>query len=288
MDANYNQPLVVICGPTASGKSSIALDLASQKTGEIICADSRTIYKGMDIGTAKPTKKEQNTIPHHLLDVVEPGERFTVYDFQQRAKESIKKIRANGRLPILVGGTGLYIDSIIFDYEFPLQENKQNDKFTDFSLNELQRYCLKNNISLPENSKNKRYIINSILRNNESGKKRSQPIDNTMIIGITANKEELIERITSRTEHMFERGVVEEAKKLGEIYGWENEAMTGNIYPLLKQYLDGTMTRHEVIAKFIVLDKRLAKRQMTWLKRNSFIHWSEREEALGILLKALA
>lgn len=286
MGAKYNQPLVVICGPTASGKSAIALELAQLKSGEIICADSRTIYKGMDIGTAKPTKEEQAQIPHHLVDVVEPGERFTVYDFQQHAKDSIKKIRENGHLPILVGGTGLYIDSVIFDYTFPSQK-EQHNSFTQLSLIELQEYCMKNNISLPENYKNKRYIINTILRNNENGKKRSHPVENTIIVGITTNKEELIERITSRTEHMFECGVVEEAKKLGGIYGWEHEAMTGNIYPLLKRYLDGTMTREEVLRQFIMLDWRLAKRQITWLKRNSFIHWISREDALPFLLKLL-
>jgi tRNA dimethylallyltransferase len=236
----------------------------------------------------KPTKKEQANIPHHLLDVVEPGERFTAYDFQQYAKDSIKKIRANGHLPILVGGTGLYIDSVIFDYKFPLQEKGCHNRFIHLSLKELQIYCMKNNISLPENDKNKRYIINTILRSNKRGKKRSQPIDNTIIVGITTKKEELIERITVRTEHMFECGVVEEAKKLGEIYGWEHEAMTGNIYPLLKQYLDGTMTREEVLRQFITLDWRLAKRQVTWLKRNSFIHWVKREDALPFLLKTLA
>ena len=118
MDTTNSQPLVVICGPTASGKSEIAMHLARQKNGEIICADSRTIYKYMDIGTAKPSLQDQREVPHHLLDIVEPGQRFTVVDFKSRALGVIADMRKRGKLPILVGGTGLYIDSIIYDYQF--------------------------------------------------------------------------------------------------------------------------------------------------------------------------
>ena len=112
------QPLVVIAGPTASGKSELAMKLAERFNGEIICADSRTIYKNMDIGTAKPTKLDQKAITHHLLDMIEPGELFSVYDFQQQAKAAINAIRSSGKLPIMVGGTGLYIDSVVFYYYF--------------------------------------------------------------------------------------------------------------------------------------------------------------------------
>lgn len=111
-------PLVVITGPTASGKTSLAMEVAKLFNGEIICADSRTIYKGMDIGTAKPTKKEQAAIPHHIIDVVEPNQSFTVADFKELALKAIDDITKRGKLPIMVGGTGLYIDSVIFDYQF--------------------------------------------------------------------------------------------------------------------------------------------------------------------------
>ena len=111
-------PLVVIAGPTASGKTALAIRLAERYDGEIICADSRTIYKGMDIGTAKPSAEEQARVPHWGLDIVEPGERFTVADFKAYAERKIQEIRERDRIPFLVGGTGLYIDAVIFDFQF--------------------------------------------------------------------------------------------------------------------------------------------------------------------------
>lgn len=113
-----SRPLIVIVGPTASGKTTLAIELARRLDGEIICADSRTVYKGMDIGTAKPTEEEQLFVPHHLLDVVDPGERFTVADFKRLANEAIIDIIGRGKVPIMVGGSGLYIDAVLFDYKF--------------------------------------------------------------------------------------------------------------------------------------------------------------------------
>ena len=278
MDTKYQQPLVVICGPTASGKTATALQLAHKYNGEIICADSRTVYKGMDIGTAKPSQEEQQEVTHHLLDVVWPGDRFTAYDFQQLAFKAIEDIRSRNKLPIIVGGTGLYIDSVIFNYQFPAQVPlKVRSRYEKMSIEELHKYCTKNNIKLPENHKNKRYLINSIVRKSNNNSDNNTIIDNIIIVGITTNKEELKQRIMQRAEHMFDRGIVDEAKKLGKIYGWNNEAMTGNIYPLVKECIDGNLSYEKVIDKFTTLDWQLARRQITWLKRNSHIQWMPRD-----------
>ena len=278
MASNSDKPLLVIVGPTASGKSDLAMKVATKYDGEIICADSRTIYRGMDIGTAKPSAEEQKQVPHHSLDVVSPGDRFTVYDFQQLAFRAIEDIRSRNKLPVMVGGTGLYIDSVIFNYQFPKQiPLKTRLRYEGMSTEELYKYCIKNNIKLPENYKNKRHLINSIVRKNDNNSSNNRIIDNIIIVGITTSKEELKQRIIQRAEHMFDQGVVDEAKKLGEIYDWNNEAMTGNIYPLIKKYIDDNLSYEEVIDKFTTLDWQLAKRQITWLKRNSHIQWMTKD-----------
>ena len=267
-------PLVVIVGPTASGKTSAAISLAKEFGGEIICADSRTVYKGMDVGTAKPTTEEQAGIPHWGLDLVEPGEYFTAADFKEYAQAKIAEIRARGHVPFLVGGTGLYIDAILFDYQFgPAADPEKRIELEKMSLEELHEYCRKNNISLPENVLNKRYVIRAIEQKSINTKRRTEPIDNCIVVGISTNRAELRTRIVKRGEQIFDSGVVEEATLLGKKYGWENEAMTGNIYPIVRSYLKGRMSYSEMVDKFTILDWRLAKRQLTWLKRNKFIRW---------------
>ena len=273
-DESLNLPLVVIAGPTASGKTSLAIKIAKKFNGEIICADSRSIYKGMDIGTAKPNKLEQSEVPHWGLDLVNPDEYFSVADFKKYALEKIEEIRSRGNIPFLVGGTGLYIDSIIFDYQFGGKaDSDKREKLNNMSISQLLEYCNKNNIQLPENSQNKRYIIRNIERNGDTLKRRQNPIDNVIIVGITTEKAVLRKRIEQRIEQLFDDGAVKEAKILGEIYGWDGEAFKGNVYPLARLYILGFITFEEMRIKLITLDWRLAKRQLTWLRRNSFIQW---------------
>ncbi len=284
-----NAPLIVIAGPTASGKSALAIELAQQFDGEIICADSRTIYKHMDIGTAKPSAEEQVLVPHWGLDLVEPGQPFSAADFKQYALQKIDEIRARGHVTFLVGGTGLYIDAIIFDYQFGEPADAQRrQELEKMSIQELNDYCIKNNVKLPENTQNKRYLIRAIEQNGINTTRTSTTIDNCIVVGIATENETLKSRIKARSEHLFETGMVEEAIMLGEKYGWESEAMTGNIYPLVKQFLDGELNEDELKDKFVTADWRLAKRQMTWLKRNKCIHWLSLNDARTFIVNSLS
>ena len=281
-------PLVVVVGPTASGKSALAIELAEQFNGEIICADSRTVYKYMDIGTTKPSLEDRARVPHFGLDLVEPGERFTAADFQEYANEKITEIRQRGHIPFLVGGTGLYVDGVVFDYEFLPADEVLRAKLEKLTLEELHKYCIDNNIILPENEKNKRYVIRAIERENAQAKRLQQPQHNIIIVGITTEKEILLKRIHQRSEQLFETGMVEEATMLGEKYGWESAAMTGNIYPLVHDFVQNKLSRAELQQKFETADWQLAKRQLTWLRRNPYIKWLELDYAHKYIARKLA
>lgn len=282
-------PLVVIAGPTASGKTGLAIRLAEQVGGEIISADSRAIYVGMDVGTAKPSADERARVPHWGLDLVTPGESFSAADFKAYALQKIEEIRARGHVPFLVGGTGLYIDAVLYDYQFgPRADPERRRELEKLTLEQLHDYCQKHNISLPENSRNRRYLIRAIEQNGLNNSRRSQPIEHSIIVGIATPADVLRARIEDRAEQLFDDGVVEEATLLGKKYGWESEAMTGNIYPLVRQRLEGRLTEAEMRQKFITLDWRLAKRQLTWLRRNSHITWLPLEEAYVFLRQKLA
>lgn len=271
---NREQPLIVILGPTASGKTEIALKLAEKHRGEIICADSRTIYKYLDIGTAKPTMEQLQRVKHWGLDLVDPGERFTVADFKKYAVEKIDEIRKRGNIPILVGGSGLYIDSIVFDYSFGNDTNEAlRQKLQLMSLEELQDYCKKDKIKLPENYKNKRYLIRSIEKSGMEGTKSSKPINNCIIVGITTEKTELRKNIKNRIECFFENGVIDEVKMIYDKYGWDNEAMKSNVYSVVMKYLKGDISLDDAKKATEILDNRLVKKQKTWFKRNEYINW---------------
>jgi tRNA dimethylallyltransferase len=282
-------PLVVIVGPTASGKSAAAIEFAEKYNGEIICADSRTIYKGMDIGTAKPSIEDQGRVPHWALDLVTPGERFTVADFKTYAIQKIAEIRARGHVPMLVGGTGLYVDAIILDYQFgPPADTAMREMLEQKTLQELHEYCQEHNIKLPENDKNKRYIIRAIENrtiNNSSG---TNPIDNTIIVGIATEKETLRKRIALRTTIMFAQGVLREADSLANTYGWDNEAMTGSIYRLIRKYRSNEINENQLHRQNETADWHLAKRQLTWLKRRGYIQWMPLEQVVSYLSDRLA
>ena len=282
-------PLVVITGPTASGKTSLAIRLAKQYNGEIICADSRTIYRDMDIGTAKPTMTEREVVPHWGLDLVSPGETFSAAQFKEYALQKISEIRSRGRLPFLVGGTGLYIDAVIFDFQFGAPPDPTlRHELEKRTVAELQYYCSIHNIKLPENDKNKRHLIRAIEQKNKNNRYEFMIRDNNIVVGIATNKEILRTRIVLRSEQLFLNNVVSEAMLLARKYGWDNEAMTGNIYPLVREFLNKNITESELKRQFVVADWQLAKRQMTWLRRNPFIMWATLDSAEHYLSQLLA
>jgi tRNA dimethylallyltransferase len=288
-DIRPEPPLVVVVGPTASGKTGLAIKLAKEFNGEIISADSRAIYRGLDIGTAKPSVEEQQGIPHWGIDLVNPGERFTAADFQLYARIKIAEIRARGHVPFLVGGTGLYIDAVVYNFEFPKAGNDEarRTEFDKLSIEALHKYCADNNIGLPENKQNKRYVVANILRAGSPPKRLTQPISNTVIVGITTDKLELHQRISERSQHIFTDAAIAEALAVASKCGWGSEAMTGNIYPLIRQYLAGELSHEAAIERFIILDRQLAKRQLVWLRRSEHITWLPLGEAHTYIARLL-
>ena len=250
------QKLIVLTGPTAVGKSKLSIELAGKIGGEIISADSRAIYKGMDIGTAKPSLKEQDGVPHFGLDLVEPGERFTVADWKAYALGKIAEIQARGHVPMIVGGTGLYIDALIYDYQFGPDDGKRS------AIN-------------PQHRKD----------NEKEMTDRKELCTNYLLIGIKWPPEELRERLTARAEQMFCPELYEETKCLVEKYGFGSQAMKSNIYQFVWQYLNGEISLEKAKELFIYDDWHLAKRQITWFKRTPEINWLPLEKIYPYVIK---
>lgn len=274
-------PLIVVVGETASGKTAASIEIAKKLNGEIICADSRTIYQQMDIGTAKPLPKEQKGVPHHLLNVVRPDQKFSAAQFKRHALKCIQEISERGSIPIMVGGTGLYIDSVLYNFQFSPKPNMslrtKLEQMTDEKLTTLMHTKNINSDSL--NTKNRRHVIRAIERGSESPK-NSVLRPNTLILGITLEREVLKARIAARVERMFTEGFLEEIKHVSSTYGWEHESMTGIGYKTARDYFEGNASVEEVKAAFIRRDISLAKRQRTWFKRNSAIEWFDDPAAL--------
>ena len=282
-------PLIVIVGPTASGKSDLAIRLAERHNGEIICADSRTIYRHMDIGTAKPSKEDQARVPHWGLDLVEPGERFTAADFQAYANEKIADIRARGKVPFLVGGSGLYVDAVILEYQFSSDMTQEyRDFLTTMTLEQLHNYCKEHNVVIPHNSQNKRYVIRAIEQQGINTSRKEIPDADTYVVGIATDRELLRQCIAERAGKLFAAGMIDEALRLATTYGWDSEAMTGNIYRLVRRYSHGEVSLEELQQAFVAADWQLAKRQLTWFKRRPFIHWANLENAEQLIDQHLA
>lgn len=271
-------PLIVIVGPTGSGKTKLAIETAIKFGGEIICADSRTIYKGLDIGTAKPSLLDQNNVKHWMIDICNPDCKYSAYEFKELSCKLIEDIRRRNKIPILVGGTGLYIDAVLYDYEFP---EKSNDSLglEKMDLNSLTELLLKKDIQLPQNNKNKRHLINYYLRNGKYGSKQKQIRKDAIVVGIATERSLLKERILKRTDQMLNSGVIKEASNIADQYGWEAPGLSGNIYQTIRKYLSGEIDLFDLKLSIIKKDMDLAKRQMTWFKRNKQIVWLNLDEA---------
>ncbi len=257
-------PLIVILGPTASGKTAYAIQLARLIGGEVICADSRTVYRGMDVGTAKPTEPERAGVLHWGLDLIEPDQRYSLYDFQRYATAKIAEIRQRQHVPLLVGGSGLYINSVIYDYRLAGGDYDPTTRAELEKLppDELRRLIVKRGVKLPRDPDNKRRLIRSLERggvSNNCGHLSSR----TIVIGITMDKEKLSQRISGRAEQMLERGLIDEAERLIARYGTV-EPLRRNAYGVVAKYLVGQIHEAELIEQISAKDRQLVKKQLTW------------------------
>jgi tRNA dimethylallyltransferase len=270
---SVTRPLVVVVGETASGKSSLAVELAKRFNGEIICADSRTIYKGMDIGTAKPTPQEQAIVRHHLLDLISPDQAFSAADFKLLALQAIDEISGRGKLPIMVGGTGLYIDAVLFNFQFRQPSDPiARRALAALSVEELQDRLQLAGIALPNNPQNPRHLVRALESGGTIGT-RSELRDNTIVLGLHLGREVLQERIRRRVETMVEAGFVKEVKRVSRAYGWGAAGLQAPGYKAFRGYVEGLVDLEQAKALFVQNDLQLAKRQRTWFRRNDSIQW---------------
>ena len=276
-----NSPLIVILGPTASGKTGYAVKLARLIGGEIICADSRTVYRGMDIGTAKPTPAEQKVVPHWGLDLVNPDQRFTLYDFQHYAMAKIAEIRGRDHTPMLVGGTGLYIDSVAYRYQLDSEtiNPEKRQRLEAMSVTELKNYSIQNGIELPRDVANKRRLIRAIERGGVN-KKCSQLDRETVVIGIDSERAALRQRSRLRSKQMLDDGLIAETERLLAQYG-PVEPLRRNAYGVVERCLAGELTDDELIDQMVIADGHLVKKQLTWWRnprRAGDIMWRSLEQ----------
>lgn len=266
--------LLAIVGPTASGKTSLSIKIAKKYRGEVISADSRAIYKFMDIGTAKPTIAERAGVPHWGFDIVGPGNVFTLADYKLYADTKISEIAARGNLPIIVGGSGLYIDAVLYDFSLAPTDQTLRDELSNKTIDELKIIIIDQKLTMPENINNKRYLIRSIERG-KSMPCRKPLGKGAYVIGIKPEKAKLEQNISNRLDLMLNHDVIKEIKECADKYGWDSVAMTGGIYRSFRGYFEGTAKLEKSKRDFIRSDKALAKKQMTWLKRNPDIKWFE-------------
>ena len=289
--------VIVICGPTASGKTALSIELAKQINGEIVSCDSMQIYKEMDIGTAKPTKEEMQGIKHYLIDFVSPDERYSVADYKQDAKKAIKEILNKGKVPIIVGGTGLYVDSLIYEIEYPNIEfdeeyREKLEKEADRNgLEELYEKAKKiDSEAIKKISKNdKKRILRILEIYHATGKnKTEQEIEsrkkeveyNYKVYALKWDREKLYKRINKRVDIMIEQGLIEEVKSVYKKHSKFPTAMQGLGYKEVVEYLENKITKEEMIEKIKQETRKYAKRQMTWFRKNQQTIWLNAEDEL--------
>ncbi|MFZ2189520.1 MAG: tRNA (adenosine(37)-N6)-dimethylallyltransferase MiaA [Candidatus Magasanikiibacteriota bacterium] len=295
------QKLIVIVGPTASGKTNWALRLAQKFNGDIISADSRQIYKKMDIGTAKePGEWRRNglrktyyieDVPHHLVDFLDPGKAFTVAEFRDKAVKYVKMAHEVDKMPLLVGGTGLYVHSLVENLQIPrIPPNKKlRDSLEEKNNEELMTWLTSLDPKTAEtvDPNNKRRLIRALEVCILSGipfseqQIKGDPLFDILEIGIEVERETLYERIDNRVQKMFDLGLIKEVEiLLKQKYSWELPSMSGIGYRQFKEYFEKKISLDEVKENLKHDTRRYAKRQMTWFRRDEKIKWcKEYEEA---------
>lgn len=298
--------VIVICGPTASGKTALSIELAKRINGEVVSADSMQIYKDMDIGSAKVTKEEMQGIKHYLVDCISPDERYSVANYKLDAKKAIEEILKKGKTPIVVGGTGLYIDALIYEIEY--QDIKINESYRrelesikqNQGLEVLYERAVKidpeamKKIS-PNDSKRimrvlEIYEATGKNKTEQEAESRLKEIPyNYKVFAITMDREKLYERINKRVDIMIENGLIEEVKELLKKYKEFPTAMQALGYKEVKEYLDRKLTKQEMIDKIKQESRRYAKRQLTWFRKNKQTIWidglNDMQKNINIILE---
>lgn len=294
--------IVAIAGPTAVGKTSLALELAKEFDGEIINADSRQIYRYLDIIAGKITPEEMDAVPHYLLSIVEPGENFSVAEFQARAYRKIQDIHSRKKLPIIVGGTGMYVSALTQGYEFSdLKPNEElRSQLEEFSVKELRDKLLElePSIKLSRSESFNRHRLIRRIEKVESGIREtpiSSPRYDSLTIGLEISRIKLEERIRERVQNRLDNGAVEEVEGLRDIleetFGEDriesHMKQIGLSYYVIWRYLQDEYDYSTMIEKFVRAEMQYAKRQMTWWKKDPSIVWVPYNEALNRSLELL-
>lgn len=278
--------VIAVVGPTASGKTAFAVDLAEKIGGEIISADSRLVYKGFDIGTAKPTLDERRGIPHYMIDIAEPEVDYSAGLYVHEAKRIIEDIQSRGKVPIIAGGTGLYINILLMNYDLPKVE-------PDYELRE----ALKLEEDLPAilaeldpetaqliDKNDRKKLIRAIEIVKTTGKpiqrRKNNPEYEIEWIGLNYPRDMLYDRINRRVDLMFEAGLIDETKNLLQKHGRIPNLLYTIGYQEVIQYLDGVLTLGEAVDKLKQNTRRYAKRQLTWFRKNPAINWNVYPEKL--------
>lgn len=288
--------VIVIVGPTASGKTALSIELAKKIDGEIVSCDSMQIYKDMDIGSAKPTKEEMQGVKHYMIDIVAPNERFSVAEYKKQAEFAIEEILSKGKTPIVVGGTGLYSDCLIYGIEYPeiqfdqeyrkkLEEQAKTEQGLKELYNEAKKIDEKAIEKISENDKKR--IIRILEIYHQTGKNKTElEIEsrknevkcNFKVFAINMDRQILYDRINKRVDIMIENGLIQEVEKLLNKYNQFPTAMQGLGYKEVEQYLNKELTKEEMIEKVKQETRRYAKRQLTWFRKNKETIWIDGQE----------
>ena len=297
--------VIVIVGPTASGKTALSIELAKKINGEIVSCDSMQIYRDMNIGSAKPTPEEMQGIKHYMIDVAKPNERFSVAEYKKQAENAIEEILSKGKIPIVVGGTGLYADSLIYGIEYPqiefdekyrkeLEKQAETEQGLQILCNKAKEIDERAMQKISENDKKRVLRILEIYHQTgktktelemESRKKGAKY--DFKVFAINMDREILYERINKRVDIMIENGLIQEVKDLLDKYDTFPTAMQGLGYKEVVQYLNKELTKEEMINKIKQETRRYAKRQLTWFRKNKETIWIDGQVGVQQILEEM-
>ena len=270
--------IICIVGPTGVGKTKLSIELAKKLNGEIINADSTQVYKGMDIATAKVTEEEKEGIPHHLFDIKDINEDYTVYDYQKDCRLKIEEIQKRGNTPIIVGGTGLYIKAALYNYNFE-EENNNILEYNNYSNEELYNKLVSIDPNTEIHKNNRKRVIRALNyynQNNDSisnKEKTNKLLYDVLFIGLTTDREILYDRINKRVDIMLENGLIEEALNIYNTNIRSKAVLTPIGYKELFEYFDNKKTKEEAIEFIKQRSRKYAKRQYTWNRHQFNVNW---------------